>query len=225
MIKITKTPVFYASVAASLALAFFPIFFQWDRISIKTLWSIFSGNSLDLWSSFMLLLLFGGYFVLLLLLYLLILIWSSLFSVLKIKKYGTRAVFPLFLNLLVLVMFVPFSDTTIDDDYYKNLTSRVSVVEKIKTGELVANMSYNSGLIHLSFWYPLLSKGGNDILVEDGDDGKQKVLFFTYRGVVDNFAGIVFKEDNLPPNDDDFGCGTLLESKKFQDNWFWMSCT
>jgi hypothetical protein len=122
-------------------------------------------------------------------------------------------------------MSVPFSETTIDDDFYKYFDSRIVVLEKIKTGELIGNVGYNSGLIHLPFLYPLLSKGGNDILVENGKDGKQKVLFFTYRGVVDNFAGIVYKEDNLPPNEEDFGCGTLLESKKFQDNWFWMSCT
>jgi hypothetical protein len=44
-------------------------------------------------------------------------------------------------------------------------------------------------------------------------------------GVLDNFAGIIYKENDQPPTASDFGCDTLLESSKFQDNWFWMSCT
>ena len=55
---------------------------------------------------------------------------------------------------------------------------------------LKPNVSHNASLIHLPKEYKHLSKGGGEILVEK--TGKDlNIVFYTNRGMLDNFSGIV----------------------------------
>jgi hypothetical protein len=126
--------------------------------------------------------------------------------------------------IIGLIYFYKGGKLTTEMDFKTNFQRRVQVVQEIKNGNLKNNIDYNKSLIHLPSKYSGLSSGGNDIIFEN-KDGKLNVLFFTVRGVTDNFAGIIYKEDNAHPNPDNFNCGTLLESTKLDENWFWMSCT
>ncbi len=130
------------------------------------------------------------------------------------------------INLVTALMYIffPFTEISLHSDFKFKLSAREEVVMKIKSGELTNNIDYNKRMIHLSLSDGLLSKGGNDVIFE-GNSGHLSVFFYTFRGVIDNFAGIIYKEDNVPPTNEDFNCGYLIDSLKFRDNWYWMSCT
>ena len=155
---------------------------------------------------------------------------SCVLSVIHIFLYWKKVWFltllPLTINIatLLIIAFVPFTEMSVNADFHLKLLSREDIVQQVKVGALKNNVAYNNTLIHLPAGYPYVSSSGNDILVE-GENGSLSVFFFTFRGVLDNFAGIIYKENDQPPTASDFGCDTLLESSKFQDNWFWMSCT
>jgi len=48
------------------------------------------------------------------------------------------------------------------------------------------------------------------------------ILFFTYRGVLDNFSGFMYRSDNTLPAEGDFG-GNWAEKKRIDQNWFWVA--
>ena len=147
-------------------------------------------------------------------------------SYLPVLEKGSVTLLPLAINIatLLIIAFVPFTAMSVNADFHIKLRVREDIVQQVKAGTLKNNVGYNNVLIHLPAGYPYVSSGGNDILAE-GENGNLSVFFYTYRGILDNFAGIIFKEDNQPPTASDFGCDTLLDSSKLQDNWFSMSCT
>lgn len=157
---------------------------------------------------------------------LVMLVWALIYPFVRFKQLRYWSLLPLTINIgtILIVIFVPFTAITIESDFHAKLNARTEVIEKIRSGELVNNVDYNKTLIYLPFGFPNVSRGGNDILYTD-DNGKLMVFFFTYRGIIDNYSGIIYKEDNRPPTADDFNCGEMLDSKKFRDNWFWMACT
>ena len=109
---------------------------------------------------------------------------------------------------LLIIVFVPFTDMSVYASFHLKLLSREDIVQQ--AGTLKNNVDYNNEMIHLPTGYPNVSSGGNDILVE-GENGNLSVFFYTFRGILDNFAGIIYKENNQPPTADDFGCGIMLD--------------
>ncbi len=126
------------------------------------------------------------------------------------------------LAVILTITFVPIDKIKLANDFKFNLEKREEVVKMVKSGEIDFKDPYDLD-IALPFNYTRLSEGG-DIWVE-GESEYLSVLFFTFRGLVDSFEGIIYKENNEMPTSEDFGCGTILESKKFADHWFWIACT
>ncbi len=207
MNKFIKSSIFLSSIASGILLIAFYAF-QWTLIDILT--------------PFLIIFVQGP----LALFYFITLIWSIIYLFTGRKEMRWFVIIPLLINILAILIIarVPFVEITIQRDFKGNLQQRMQVVQEIKSGNLKNNIDYNKNLIHLPYSYSGLSKGGNDIMIEKKDE-KLNVLFFTFRGILDNFAGIIYKEDNTPPNPDNFNCGTLIESTKLDENWFWMSCT
>lgn len=142
----------------------------------------------------------------------------------KNRSNITSIVLAINLASVLMFLFFPFTELSLQSDFKLHHAARQEVVEKIKSSELSNNMDHNKSMIHLSLSDGRLSKGGNDIRFE-GEEGNLSVMFYTFRGVIDNFAAIIYKENNIPPTNEDFNCGYLIDSLKFQDNWYWMSCT
>ncbi len=157
--------------------------------------------------------------------FLVAILWSLIFGLLKIKSQKTRAFVPLSINLvtLLIVLLVPFTALTLKMDFHFNINKREQVVEKIKNCELAPNVSHNDKLINLPTGYKHLSKGGGDVIVEY-ENKNPNVFFFTFRGILDNFSGFVYRADNNQPRNYDFGC-EHVELEKLKDHWYWMSCT
>lgn len=117
----------------------------------------------------------------------------SLTGLLDFKSIGIKCFVPLGVHVvaLILVAYVPFTMLWLKADYMINKEQREQVVDKVLNGELQPNVKYNASLINLSDGYPRLSRGGNDIVVED-HEGLTYVFFFTFRGVLDNYSGYLY---------------------------------
>jgi len=179
----------------------------------------------------------------------LILIGSSIVYI--IKRFSSEqyySLFPLIINVIsiIIVGFIPLSsiwpDRLLPSTQPDNSLYRTFFIFKFKDtnyAELdkywdeyneVINLIENGtikvptedhGLIELPVEYQHLSHGGGEIIFEKKDDNIQ-VFFFTFRGVLDNFSGYMYKPDDKPPNSDDFS-GDWKQIVKERPYWYYCS--
>ncbi|WP_374055668.1 hypothetical protein [Rossellomorea sp. FM04394] len=130
---------------------------------------------------------------------------------------------PLFIQVLTVIfmIFFPFTKVTLEMDFKRNHDDRMSVVNKINEGAITPNVPYNDSIIHLPGEYQGVSKGGGDILIEKKEKG-MKVLFFTFRGIVDSFSGFVYSSSGERPRTGDFG-GDFNKVEKLDEHWYFVS--
>ena len=119
---------------------------------------------------------------------------------------------------ILLLFFIPFNQIILEIDFKMNKSERERVVKMVENGKLKANISNNSSLIQLPKKYQHLSSGGGEIVVEKSGDG-YTILFFTYRGILDNFSGFVYTPDNQKPSKKTFD-GDFKEIEKMAKNWY-----
>ncbi|WP_258535644.1 hypothetical protein [Bacillus sp. 03113] len=121
---------------------------------------------------------------------------------------------------ILLVIFFPFTKIVLDIDFKMNKSDREEVIRMVEKGTLKPNVSHNSTLIQLPEKYAQLSKGGGEIIIDkNGDDSS--VLFFTFRGVLDNFSGFVYSPNDQRPSNRDFD-GDFKQVEKLDENWYFV---
>jgi hypothetical protein len=159
--------------------------------------------------------------------FLFVLLWSLVHFVLQTKTRGAkRAGIPLLVNTAVLLaaLFVPFSKMTTALNFRWNYEKRMEVVCDVLEGKLgnsVTNGGGRGDFIHLPPSYRGLSAGGDNIMVYRRD-GQTLILFFDFRGILDNFSGFVYSTGNTKPQSGDFG-GQFFEIEEFCPGWYWAS--
>lgn len=121
---------------------------------------------------------------------------------------------------ILLIFFFPFTQIVLDIDYKMNKSEREEVVEMVEKGILKPNVSHDSSLIQLPEKYIGLSKGGGEIVIEK-DGNNSSILFFTYRGILDNFSGFVYSPDDKKPSQHDFD-GDFNEVEKLDVKWYFV---
>lgn len=153
--------------------------------------------------------------------FLIISILSIIYLGFKFHKLKYKAIIPLAINIitLIIVFTVPFTSIMLYLDFKFNMDERKEVVEMVKSRELEPNVLNNDSLIRLPERYEHLSKGGGEIIVER-DKGKLKIFFYTYRGILDNFSGFAYISDDSKLSSKDF-YGDFKEIKKKSDHWYW----
>lgn len=152
---------------------------------------------------------------------------GALFSItclFKYKKIGINALSPLLVLIFafMIIKFVPFTNLWLKAEFLIYKSKREDIVKKVYAGELVANVGYNTNLIALKNHWPLISKGGNEIITEEHNRQKY-VLFFTYRGFLDNYSGFLYVPKKGDPKlFSDLGePGTQII--KWHKNWYYVS--
>lgn len=121
----------------------------------------------------------------------------------------------------VLLSFtLPATNWAIWADFATHKQQRRQVVALLQRRVLVPNVSYNSDLVSLPAEYRCTSRGGGDVLLAGPNN--TNVLFFTYRGVLDNFAGFVYSRDDRPPSTNAFG-GNVRQIRHMEEHWYWIS--
>jgi hypothetical protein len=142
---------------------------------------------------------------------------KSLIALIKNKNWK-----PIIIQIItiLLLFFIPFNQIILDTDFKINKSEREEVVKMIKNGELKPNVSYNLSIIKLPKRYQHLSNGGGEIIVEKSGDN-YNILFFTYRGVLDNFSGFVYTSSDHKPAKTVFG-SDAKEIEKINKNWYFL---
>ena len=152
--------------------------------------------------------------------FLAVLVWSIIYLGKNVRKLKYRALLPMGINLitLIIVIFVPFTNISCDLDFKLNLNDREKIVSMIQSGEL---KSYGKRLIQLPDEYKHLSKGGGEIAVEQ-DGETYKIFFYTFRGILDNFSGFAYISNDSELLHEDFN-GDFHQIIKKREHWFWGS--
>lgn len=129
---------------------------------------------------------------------------------------------PFIIHIAALLFYFlfPFNQVVINMDFSKHLEEREEVIQLIESGKIKPNVAHNEALIQLPDEYKYLSKGGGDITVQE----ENRVFFFTFRGVLNNFAGFIYSPENQKPTNDFFNVD-YIKIKKMRENWYWVSST
>ena len=136
----------------------------------------------------------------------------------KMKILKLRAFIPL-LIIVLSIMFnslVSCTKANLDLNFKLNINSRNKVVELIKTDELKPKET-NENLIALPSKYKRLSKGGGEVMIDSFND-HNAYIFFTYRGIIDNYSGFVYDSDEAAQEE---LSGEYFEVEKLCDSWYY----
>jgi hypothetical protein len=125
-------------------------------------------------------------------------LWSATL-LLRIRKDGVRFAVPFLICALTLLalVYAPLEQIFLQHDFRARRADRERIVMRVENGELIANVDGSKNLIALGEHEPYVSAGGNDIVIDDTDDGVY-VLFLTSRGLKHYFSGFL----RVPPGGD-----------------------
>jgi hypothetical protein len=125
-------------------------------------------------------------------------VWSATL-LLKVRSGGAKFALPFLICALTLAVLVyaPLRQIALQHNFHWHRQNRERIVARVEAGELKPNVSYNKNLIALGDREPNVSAGGNDIVVDETDEGTY-VLFLTSRGLKHHFTGFL----RVPPDGD-----------------------
>jgi len=150
-----------------------------------------------------------------------VMVWSFVYMLTHIIKTRFNAVMPFLIVAITLLIsiFAPFTKWITDYDFYSNYEERLAVVKQIQSGQMNVN---DANIIPLPKESKHLSKGGGEVMYWSNDNKSFGVLFFTFRGVLDNYSGFAYKSDNNEPSSMDFDSDNI-EIRKLREHWYWIS--
>jgi hypothetical protein len=116
-----------------------------------------------------------------------------------IRKGGAKFAIPFLICAvtLALLVYAPLQNVALQRNFYWHRADRERIVARVEAGELKPNVDYNSSMIALGDKEPIVSAGGNDIVVDQAEGGTY-VLFLTSRGLKHYFTGFL----RVPPGSD-----------------------
>jgi hypothetical protein len=125
-------------------------------------------------------------------------IWSATL-LLRIRAEGVKFAFPFLICMatLALLVYAPLQQIALQQNFYWHRQTRERIVARVEAGELAPNVDHNENLIALGEREPHVSAGGNDIIVDETEEGTY-VLFLTSRGLKHSFTGFL----RVPPGGD-----------------------
>ena len=125
-------------------------------------------------------------------------LWSAT-QLLRIRRDGVKFVFPFLIcaGTLAILAYAPLQQVALQQNFYWHRQDRERIVARVEAGELKPNVDTNENLIALGNREPNVSAGGNDIFVDQTDEGTY-VLFLTSRGLKHYFTGFL----HVPPGGD-----------------------
>ena len=125
-------------------------------------------------------------------------LWSATL-LLRIRSDGVKFAAPFLICALTLAVLVyaPLQQIALQQNFDWHRADRERIVARVEAGELKPNVGYNKNLIALGDSEPNVSAGGNDIVVDQAEEGTY-VLFLTSRGLKHYFTGFL----HVPPGGD-----------------------
>jgi hypothetical protein len=140
----------------------------------------------------------------------------TIITIIVLFKYKIRA--PIIIQLVTILMlfFFPFTQVSVNINFKMNKQEREKIVSMVEDGSLTSNVSDNPNLIKLPKEFEHLSRDGGEIRIEGN-----AILFYTVRGLLDEFSGIVYSPTDQNPVQDAFG-GDFIEIIKLDTNWYFV---
>lgn len=138
------------------------------------------------------------------------------------KKIGPKSLAPVALQIFTVlaVAFVPFTSIWLRVDFAMHRSTREAIVKKVDSGELSGS---GGPLIQLTGQYPVVSRGGNQIVVEE-HSGRRYILFYTFRGILDNYAGFLHVAPGGDPTEySDLNEKEVSEIVRLDGDWYYVS--
>ena len=125
-------------------------------------------------------------------------LWSVTL-LLRIRNGGAKFALPLLIYALTLAIlaYAPLQQIALQQNFRWHRENRERIVAQVEAGELKPNVSGNDNLIALGDREPNVSAAGNDIVIDETDEGTY-VLFLTSRGLKHYFTGFL----RVPPGGD-----------------------
>jgi hypothetical protein len=125
-------------------------------------------------------------------------VWSATL-LLKVRSDGATFALPFLIcaATLAILAYAPLHQVALQQNFRWHRQDRERIVARVEAGELRPNVSYDKNLIALGDSAPAVSAGGNDIVVDETDEGTY-VLFLTSRGLKHYFTGFL----RIPPDGD-----------------------
>ncbi|MBR1279123.1 hypothetical protein [Bradyrhizobium sp. AUGA SZCCT0283] len=151
-------------------------------------------------------------------------VWSATL-LLRIRKSGLRFALPFLICALTLaaLVYAPLQQIALQQNFDWHRKTRERIVARVEAGELKPNVSHNENLIALGDREPNVSAGGNDIVVDQADEGVY-VLFLTSRGLKHYFTGFL----RVPPGGDpekffEFGDKPPSQFVRYDKDWYFVA--
>lgn len=123
-------------------------------------------------------------------------------------------------------LLAPFTRWWLQADFRWRLSAREAVIAAVRAGRLTPNVAHDASLIALPD-HPHVSAGGNEIVVERHGTAHY-VFFYTYRGVLDQFAGYLWIDGNRDPQAFEMGVEAHARIEGMADpqpdgQWYFLS--
>jgi hypothetical protein len=118
-------------------------------------------------------------------------LWSAI-QLLRIRSDGVKFAIPFLIYALTLAILVyaPLQQIALQRNFDWHRQDRERIVARVEAGDLKPNVDHNENLIALGDKEPNVSAGGNEIVVDETDEGTY-VLFLTSRGLKHYFTGFL----------------------------------
>ncbi len=125
---------------------------------------------------------------------------------------------PLLINIVAITIyfFAPIAEWELKYDFAHNLDRRMEVISAVQSGSLT--LKKDERLLNLPQQWRQLSEDG--VIFMEKDSLRTTILFFTFRGVLDNFSGFMYRSDGAMPERSTLG-GEFHEIKQLKDKWYW----
>ena len=152
------------------------------------------------------------------------LVWSAS-QLLRIRKDGAKFALPFVIcaATLAALQYAPLQTVYLKHNFWTHRADREKIVARVENGELFPTGGRNKNLIALGTSAPNVSAGGNDIIIDDTDDGVY-VLFLTSRGLKHYFTGFL----RVPPGGDpknffEFGDKPPSQLVRYDEDWWFVA--
>jgi hypothetical protein len=112
-------------------------------------------------------------------------------------------------------------------DWYVFYSKRCGIIELVKQGKLTPNGKWHNGICELSYDFPVISNGGNDIVISKNDStGQVSVTFWVFRNFFNAPSTHFVYTNDL---EEIKSIENLIKTKpqdnwKISDNWYRTFC-
>jgi hypothetical protein len=151
-------------------------------------------------------------------------LWSATLLI-RVRRDGVKFAAPLLICALTLAIlaYAPLQQIALQRNFDWHRTARERIVARVEAGDLKPNVDSDENLIALGDNEPHVSAGGNDIVVDQADEGTY-VLFLTSRGLKHTFTGFL----HVPPGGDpskffEFDDKPPTQLVRYDKDWYFVA--